>query len=84
MIYLDILACVETALGTSLQPEQRRVAVERLAANLGGERHYLPSLPKLQRQRKIAAFAAGSATLVEIASASGVPIRTVQRLRNGK
>lgn len=84
MIYLDILASLEKALGTALEPDQRRRAVEVMAADMGGERYYLPHLPKLHRQRTIAAFGSASMTVAQIAGETGIPVRTIKRLRNGK
>lgn len=84
MIYLDILTCVEKALGTALDTDQRRRAVEVMAADMGGERYYLPHLPKLHRQRMIATFGSTTMTVAQIAGETGIPLRTVKRLRNGK
>lgn len=84
MIYLDILTCVEKALGTALDSDQRRRAVEVMAADMGGERYYLPHLPKLHRQRMIATFGSTTMTVAQIAGETGIPLRTVKRLRNGK
>lgn len=84
MIYLDIISSLEKALGTALEPDQRRRAVEVMAADLGGERHYLPHLPKLHRQRIIATFGSTSMTVAQIAGETGIPVRTIKRLRNGK
>lgn len=84
MIYLDILSCVEKALGTALEPTQRRAAIAVMAADLGGERYYLPHLPKLHRARKIAIYGSGTMTVRQIAEQSGIPVRSVVRLRNGK
>ena len=84
MIYIDILSCVEKALGTALDTDQRRRAVEIMAADMGGERYYLPHLPKLHRQRTIATFGSTSMTVAQIAGETGIPVRTIKRLRNGK
>lgn len=84
MIYLDILASVEKALGTALEPDQRRRAVEVMAADMGGERYYLPHLPKLHRQRSIAIYGSTTMTVAQVSIASGIPVRSIKRLRNGK
>lgn len=52
------------------------------SAEFGGERVYVASLPKAQRARQIAKLQRQSSR--EIAVASGLPLRTVQRLRSGK
>ena len=82
MIYFDIIVCFERALGTALPQEQRMRVSEQMARQLGGDRHYLPSLPKLQRQVRLSAF--GTLTVTEAATSTGIPIRTIKRLRNGK
>lgn len=84
MIYIDILASLEKALGTALDSDQRRRAVEVMAADMGGERYYLPHLPKLHRQRAVAAFGTTSMTVAQIAGETGIPARSIKRLRNGK
>ena len=84
MIYLDIISSLERALGTSLDPAQRTSVVYSLAADLGGERHYMPSLPKHRRQVSVITFDAGAQSLKQFSETSGVPYRTLKRLRNGK
>ena len=85
MIYLDIVACFETALGTSLDRPQRDAVISGMAARIGGGQCYLPRLPKLIRQQQLAAgtFAADM-SLNQVSTASGIPVRTIKRLRNGK
>jgi len=85
MIYLDIVACFETALGTSLARPQRDAVIAGMAARIGGGQCYLPRLPKLIRQQQLAAgtFAEGM-PLNQVSAASGIPVRTIKRLRNGK
>lgn len=85
MIYLDIVACFESALGTSLERPQRDAVIAGLAARIGGGQCYLPRLPKLIRKQQLAAgtFAEGL-SLNQVAASSGIPVRTIKRLRNGK
>jgi len=85
MIYLDIVACFESALGTSLARPQRDAVIAGLAARIGGGQCYLPRLPKLIRQQQLAAgtFAEGL-SLNQVSASSGIPVRTIKRLRNGK
>ena len=83
MIYLDILASLEKALGTALEPEQRKRAVEVMATNMGGSMHYFQKLPKL-RHRAVIEMIYGTmsgASSSEIARKTGLHVRTVQRLR---
>lgn len=79
MIYLDIISSLEKALGTALEPDQRRRAVETMAADLGGERHYLPHLPKLRTQAQIAN--SGTANAEQVAKQLNVSSRYVRQVR---
>lgn len=84
MIYFDLIGDMEDALGTALSNEQRWAVAEKMSKNRGGDRYYLPHLPKLHRQRMIATFGSTTMTVAQIAGETGIPLRTVKRLRNGK
>lgn len=79
MIYLDIISSFEKALGTSLEPAQRRRAVEVMAADLGGERHYLPHLPKLRMHAQVAS--AGDVNAELVAKQLNVSSRYIRQVR---
>lgn len=85
MIYADLISCFEVVLGTSLAPQERYAIMGEMARRRGGEQCYLPRLPKLIRQQQLAAgtFAEGM-PINHISAASGIPVRTIKRLRNGK
>jgi hypothetical protein len=85
MIYFDIIASLEKALGTSLDTDRRHHVMHQLAADLGGERHYFASLPKLRGQQRIHQLGTATATMTqrEISLATGLQVRQIRRLKNG-
>lgn len=86
MIYFDIITSIEKALGTSLDTDRRHHVMHQLAADLGGERHYFASLPKLRGQQRVRMLgtATDTMTLREMSRAIGIPVRTISRLKNGR
>lgn len=60
----------------------------KLRRQYGGERVYIQSLPKQMRAANVAEatkrLGTAAVTLKRIAQATGIPIRTVKRLRNGR
>ncbi len=54
----------------------------KLQSLYGGERVYVPSLPKARRAVQIARLE--KRTQVEMALATGLSVRQVRRIRNGK
>ncbi len=69
---------------TGVEPsiEQRQTVEFEIRQQFAGERVYVAGLPKGQRARQLAKLARQSAR--EMAAASGLPLRTVQRLRSGR
>lgn len=70
-------------------PQEAKVAAEvRVRREFKGERVYVASRTKQARSHQIAqaglALGTGAVTLKRLAQASGIPIRTVKRLRNGR
>lgn len=83
MIIRKVAAEYHRALEQGLPPaEAERTAYLVVSAEHAGERIYIAGLPKAQRARQIAKLQRQSSR--EIAVASGLPLRTVQRLRSGK
>jgi DNA-directed RNA polymerase specialized sigma24 family protein len=62
--------------------EAEQTAFLVVSAEFAGERVYVAGLPKAQRARQLAKLQRQSTR--EVAAASGLPLRTVQRLLNGK
>ena len=62
--------------------DARRSAYLEVSAEFGGERLYIPGLPRAQRARQLAKL--NKQTTRELAEASGIPPRTVRRLVYGK
>lgn len=52
----------------------------------GGERPYIPKLPKLAGQMRISALGTATTTMTqrEISTATGIPVRTIRRLKTGR
>ena len=52
----------------------------------GGERPYIPKLPKLAGQMRLYAMGTATATMTqrEISVSTGIPVRTIRRLKNGR
>jgi hypothetical protein len=86
MLYIDIIESLERALGTSLDSDRRESVMNNLARDLGGETHYFPSLVKLQRRKIIESFGTSLIGLSQkqLSQRIGIPVRTIQRLKNGR
>lgn len=82
----DLVKMVEHELGTSLPAD----ACHRLEASLcrayGGERMYVPKLPKLVHQVRIAAIGTGTGNTASgaLASGMGLSVRQVRRIVRGR
>ena len=52
----------------------------------GGERPYIPKLPKLSGQMRINALGTATTTMTQrdISMATGIPVRTIRRLKTGR
>ena len=86
MIYFDIITSIEKALGTSLDTDRRHHVMHQLAADLGGERHYFASLPKLRGQQRVRMLGTATDTMtqMDMSRATGIPVRTISRLKSGR
>lgn len=86
MIYFDIITSIEKALGTSLDTDRRHHVMHQLAADLGGERHYFASLPKLRGQQRVRMLGTATDTMTQrdMSRATGIPVRTISRLKSGR
>jgi Mor family transcriptional regulator len=78
----DIISLTESKLGTAMAREQRRQVIEAVAHHYGGERHYLPKLPKLVAQVRVEAIGTG-VPQAEIAGAIGLSVRQIRRITRG-
>ena len=54
----------------------------RMRRQYGGERVYVASLPKQRRQVQLAKLE--KMTQINMSVATGIPVRTIRRLRNGR
>lgn len=79
----DLLQLVEKELGTSLPPGSARRLESALCQQYGGERVYVPKLPKLVNQVRLAALGTGLAT-GELARQMGVTTRRVRQIIRGR
>jgi hypothetical protein len=83
MIIRKVAAEYHRALEQGQPPaEAERTAFLTISAEHAGERLYIAGLPKAQRARQIAKLQQRATR--DVAAASGLPLRTVQRLINGK
>lgn len=62
--------------------EARRAAEVDIRRQFGGERIYIPSLPKQARAVQLARLELKSTR--DLAAASGLPVRTVRRITRGR
>lgn len=79
----EVISLTEGKLGTRLAGAQRREVIVSVAHSYGGERHYLPKLPKLQAQVRVEAIGTG-ASAAEVASALGISARWVRKITRGR
>ncbi len=74
---------LEAALAQGLTRDEARTRAEvAVRSEYGGERVYIASHPKRQRAVQVARMELR--TTREIAAATGIPARTVRRLRTGR
>jgi DNA-directed RNA polymerase specialized sigma24 family protein len=79
----DMLESLEKALAQGMTRDEARQAAEiAVRQKYAGERVYVAALPKQRRAVQIAKLTLRSSR--EIAAATGLPLRTVQRLRSGR
>jgi len=79
----DMLDELERALAQGLtRDEARRAAEVAVRQKYAGERVYVAALPKQRRALQVARL--NLRTSREISLVSGLPLRTVQRLRSGR
>ena len=77
----DMIRAIRAA-GISL-PENIAADVEvQIRAQYGGERIYIASLPKQQRAVQLAKLE--NMTQQQMSISSGIPVRTIRRIRNGR
>jgi Mor family transcriptional regulator len=78
MIY-ELVRLVEQELGTKLHPESAFRLESALCKQFGGESVYVPKLPKLVKQVRLAAIGTGIAT-AELAREMGISRQHVWRI----
>ena len=77
------LRALEAATAQGLTGQEARQAAEvAVRAEYGGERVYVPSLPKQARAAQLARL--NLKTTRELSAASGLPVRTVRRITLGR
>mgnify|MGYP006921298054 CR=1 FL=1 len=79
----DLVKMVEHELGTSLPADACHRLEASLCRSYGGERMYIPKLPKLVHQVRIAALGTGSAS-GSLAGSMGLSVRQVRRIVRGR
>jgi len=79
----DMLEALDAALAQGMtRAEARQAAEVAVRQKYAGERVYIAALPKQRRAWQVARL--NLRTSREIAAATGLPLRTVQRLRSGR
>lgn len=79
----DLVQMVEKELGTPLPPGSAHRLESALCQQYGGERVYVPKLPKLVNQVRMASLGTGMAT-GELALRMGVTTRRVRQIIRGR
>lgn len=82
----DLVKMVEYELGTSLPNDACHRLEAALCRSYGGERMYVPKLPKLVHQVRIAAIGTGTGSTASgaLASGMGLSVRQVRRIVRGR
>lgn len=70
--------------GVVIPDEAGTAALAAAHATYGGERLYVPKLPKLQGAVRVSAEGCGTLTQAQIAQVTGKSIRTVRRIQRGR
>lgn len=68
--------------GIAVPQEVARDVEVQMRRQYGGERVYVASLPKQRRQVQLAKLE--KMTQINMSVATGIPVRTIRRLRNGR
>lgn len=79
----ELVRMVEQELGAALPPDSAHRLEAALCRAYGGERVYVPKLPKLVAQVRVAALGTGSSS-AEIGRAIGISARHVRRIVRGR
>jgi hypothetical protein len=85
----DLVKLVEYELGADLPSDACHRLEAALCRSYGGERMYVPKLPKLVHQVRIAAIGSSAGTSADAASAAlagsmGLSVRQVRRIVRGR
>ena len=79
----DLMKILERELGQPLPDGTQHRVEAQLCQQYGGERVYVPKLPKLVRSVELARHGTGLKS-GELSTRARIPLRTVQRLRSGR
>lgn len=79
---IDDLIKLFRAEGIDVPAEVGREVEVKIRQQYGGERVYVASLPKQRRQVQLAKLE--KMTLRKMSVATGIPVRTIKRLKNGR
>ena len=79
----ELVQMVEKERGTTLPRDSAHRIEAALCQQYGGERYYVPKLPKLVAQVRIAAVGTGAPSTV-LASETGLSVRQVRRIVRGR
>lgn len=80
----DLMKILERELGQPLPSDMPQRLEAQLCQQYGGERVYVPKLPKLQHQVRLTHLSTSTAATHEDAARLGLSVRQVRRIRRGR
>ncbi len=80
----DLMKILEAELGHSLPQDLQHRAEAQLCQQYGGERVYVPKLPKLVHQVRLTQISTSTAATAHDAARLGLSVRHVRRIQRGR
>ena len=80
----DLVKMVEDELGKPLPDGSAHRLEAALCRDYGGERMYVPKLPKLVHQVRVAELGTSTSATMELAGRMGLSVRQVRRVMRGR
>lgn len=80
----ELVRMVEQELGQALPAESASRLEAALCRQYGGERVYVPKLPKLVNQVRLSQLGTGTSATAAMASGMNMSVRQVRRLMRGR
>jgi hypothetical protein len=80
----DLMKILEAELGHSLPQDLQHRAEAQLCQQYGGERVYVPKLPKLVKRVQFASLSTGTSACPEVAAKMGITVRGLRKSLRGR